>query len=174
MNPRTDPPVPRAIPGDRRLVAVRAFVLVAVVLVVAATVLLVLALRRPQAAPTPSPAAVPAESKTPAQPEPDPRINEYTCGNCWVVEVVAPWHKPDHHVAYNPHTRRPELIVSWTPPEGSSADAGKRYCRTECRPVAYTRTVVLPEGVSTPADSYKNGILTLSFPCPVLAPRSDN
>jgi HSP20 family molecular chaperone IbpA len=173
MNPRTDQPVLRTRPGDRRLVAVRAFVLVAIVLMAAAAVLVVLALRRPQSAPaSPSPAKPVTAEGTPPPPPPasEPRINEYVSRNSWVVEVVSPGCKPEFRVDYSPLTRRPELIVSWSPTEGTSADDGRRYSRREYRPVAYTRTVILPEGVTTPVATWINGILTLTFPFQVITP----
>ena len=122
-------------PRDRRLDAVKIFVIAFVLL--AAAALIILWLVRNNASPAAA-AAAPAAS-APAAPEARPpqtpaefeiRINEFVSDDHYVVEAVTPGVEPNVVLDGDPLTHRSTLTISGAP-RGAEADPARRYSRQE-------------------------------------------
>lgn len=150
--------------GDRRLFVLKFFVILTAVFAVG--VLLFCLWRRDSlsAAPPSSPPASTAAVKTPPSREPELLVNQSLYEDRYVVEAVVPGVDPEVRVGCDPLTRRSMLTISWSPQARPDLDGKQRYSRREWQPSAFSRTLPLPDGVSTPDAVLKDGILTLSFP----------
>ncbi len=160
MSLRTDPLSSWSAFGDRRVFAVKVFVVLCTVALMA-TVLYCILRRAPMVAAAPLTGAT--EAKTLPPHEPELLVNEYVLGDRWVVQAVVPGVKPSFSIGYEPNTRRLVLSISSVPIQNTD-DEKIRYNRQEWQPGAFMRTIPLPEGVSSPDSTFKDGILTLSFP----------
>jgi HSP20 family molecular chaperone IbpA len=165
MLPRPDELTPRRPPGDRRLWAVRLFVLLTGVVLVGALVVFFALRRHPATASSAAPQPlVPQGPEAPGTPaEAEPRLNQYLFADRFVVEAIVPGANPEVRISYDAATRRNVLTFSWTPPTRPAEDpAHSVWCEWELK--GFRRTVVLPPDVSTPARASRDGILTLTFP----------
>jgi HSP20 family molecular chaperone IbpA len=180
MLPRPDEIPPRRPPGDRRLWAVRVFVLLTAVVLVAALVVFFALRRHPATASAAAPQPlVPLAPEVPGAPaEAEPRLNQYLFADRFVVEAVVPGANPEVRISHDPLTRRNVLTLSWTPPARPAEDQALSTWR-EWELKGFRRTVVLPPDVSTPTRASRDGILTLTFPrgpgrSQIILPGKDN
>jgi HSP20 family molecular chaperone IbpA len=155
--------------GDRRLFAARVLV---VALVAAAALVVYFCVvrqnRRPEPAPAVKDAVEPGQGGPVHADEPrsvaEPPINVYLRADVCIVVAVVPGVTPEAQVSYDPLTHRPRLKLWCSPPAEPYGDA-RTHLPREWKPRAFSRTITLPEDVSTPNSAVlKDGILTLSFP----------